>query len=240
MSFPVGNDKHLWPAGRNIGQAKSFEDKTSRPKEMIMPHALAILTTVVVLSAALRADEPQVVFEDRFQGKLAEGWTWLREDPQAWRLKDGGLEIRVQAGKAATVKNALVRAIPDRSQGMLLFEVTVSNLSKPIQQYEQAGLTWYHNGRPIFKLVKELVDGKVMIVPGKIAIADEPVTLRITVEGKRYTAQYRLRGETQWRTAFTGKLSAAGKGKDEISLQCYDGPPNAQHWMRFTDFRILR
>jgi len=69
---------------------------------------------------------------------------------------------------------------------------------------------------------------------------DEPVTLRFTVEGARYTAQYRLRGETQWRTAGTGKLPASGQGKDEISLQCYDGPPNAQHWMRCTDFRILR
>jgi hypothetical protein len=205
-----------------------------------MPFAVLILAGLAVPSAAVHAEESLVVFEDRFDGKLAEGWTWLREDPQAWRLKDGGLEIRVQPGKAATVKNALVRTIPDRRQGKLLFEVTVSNLSKPIQQYEQAGLTWYHDGKPIFKLVKELVDGKVMIVPGKIPIAEEPVRLQISVTGESYAAQYRLAGETQWRTAGTGKLPAAGRSKDEISLQCYDGPANAEHWMRFTDFRILR
>ena len=27
-----------------------------------------------------------------------------------------------------------------------------------MQQYEQAGITWYNDGKPVFKEVKELVD----------------------------------------------------------------------------------
>jgi hypothetical protein len=38
----------------------------------------------------------------------------------------------------------------------------------------------------------------------------------------------------------TGKRPAAGKGTDQISLQCYDGPPQAEHWIRFADFRIVQ
>ena len=38
----------------------------------------------------------------------------LREDKPAWRIRDGGLEIRVQPGKAGTVRNALVRDVAER------------------------------------------------------------------------------------------------------------------------------
>ncbi len=203
----------------------------------------SILVIAIVLAAACsptRAAEPQVVFEDRFEGKLGEGSSWLREDKPGWRIREGGLEIRVQPGKAGTVKNALVRDVPERGRGKWMFEVSVTNLSQPIQQYEQAGMTWYRDGKPVFKLVKELVDGKTVIVPGKIPITEKTVRLRLTVQGERYVAEFRPEGEEKWRQAATGTLPAAGKGKDQISLQCYDGPPGAEHWMRFSDFRILR
>jgi hypothetical protein len=28
-------------------------------------------------------------------------------------------------------------------------------------------------------------------------------------------------------------------GDDEVSIQCYNGPPEAEHWIRFDDFRIV-
>lgn len=204
-----------------------------------MYRALVIAGVVAAAFSTSLAAERQVVFEDRFDGKLAEGWSWLREEKDAWRFRDGGLEIRVQPGKAATVKNALVRDIPEHPQGKWIFEVTVTNLSEPIQQYEQAGMTWYHDGKPAFKLVKELVDHKQVIVPGKIPIAENTARLRLTVSSEHYTAEFRPDGQTEWHQAATGRLPAAGHGKDQISLQCYDGPLNAEHWMRFTDFRIV-
>jgi hypothetical protein len=39
-----------------------------------------------------------VVFEDKFDTKLGDGWAWLRENTKAWRIRDGGLEIRVEPG----------------------------------------------------------------------------------------------------------------------------------------------
>jgi len=33
-----------------------------------------------------------------FQGKLAEGWTWLREHREAWRTTDHGLEGQIEPG----------------------------------------------------------------------------------------------------------------------------------------------
>lgn len=199
----------------------------------------AFLALALWLSAAcVWAAEPTVVFEDRFEGGLADGWTWLREDPKTWRLHDGELEIRVEPGVAQTVKNALVRSAPDRNRGKYAIEVTVTNTTVPTNQYEQAGITWYVDDKPVFKLVKERVNGELMIIPGRKLMDSPSVQLRLIVTADSFTAQYRPGGQGEFQTAATGKLPSPGK--DQVSLQCYQGPPDAEHWIRFDDFRILR
>ena len=179
-----------------------------------------------------------VVFEDRFDAKPDASWRWSREDPFDWRIREGALEIRVRPGDANTVRNALVRPAPDRRQGCLAIEVTVTNLKPPTQQFEQAGITWYTDGKPVFKLVKELVDGQLMIIPGRKPMTHETVQLRLIVSGNAWTAQFRPDGKGEFQTVATGELPEPGS--DEVSLQCYHGPPDAEHWIRFDDLRILK
>jgi hypothetical protein len=189
-------------------------------------------------STRLLAADPPILAEDRFAGKLDAGWSWLREQPANWRMAErGGLEIRVMPGDANTVQNALLRGAPDRSVGKFAIEVTVTNLRPPKQQYEQAGITWYRDGQPVFKLVKELVDGQLMIIPRRKAMTNATVQLRLVVNGDSFSAQFRPEGTGPFQTAETGKLPAGGK--EQMSLQCYHGPPDAEHWIRFTDFRIV-
>jgi hypothetical protein len=188
-------------------------------------------------AAALRAED-KVLFEDQFEEKLAEGWNWLRESNEFWRLNDGALEICVQPGVAQNVKNALLRKAPDRSNGRYAIEVTITNLTVPTQQYEQAGITWYHNDKPVFKLVKELVDGQLKIIPGHKPMDSRTVQLRLIVSADEWIAQYRPDAKGEFQTAATGSLPAPGK--DQVSIQCYNGPPNAQHWIRFDNFRVIR
>ena len=191
-----------------------------------------------LLCGSLLAAEPEVIFEDAFSGKIDAGWTWLRENPDAWRIKDDALEIHVQPGVANTVKNALLRTAPDRSKGTFAVEVTVTNTAPPTRQYEQMGITWYNGGRPVFKLVKELIDGDTWIIPGRKPMPSQTVQLRLIVTAERWIAQYRPDGKGEFQTAGEGKLPAPGE--DQVSIQCYNGPPDAEHWMRFDDFRILR
>jgi hypothetical protein len=197
-----------------------------------------MLLALIVLCAWAMAAEPKVVFEDKFEGKLAEGWRWLREDPATWRLREGALEIRVEPGVAHNVKNALVRVAPDRREGKFAIEVIVANHTRPTQQWEQAGITWYSDGKPVFKLVKERIDGDLYIIPGKVPMKSKSVQLRLIVTEKEWTAQFRPDGKGEFQTAAKGALPAPGK--DEVSIQCYNGPPNAEHWIRFDDFRILK
>jgi len=194
-----------------------------------------IVLTQIIKSSS---DRQAVLFEDRFDGKMDEGWSWLRENSSAWHLREGALEIRVQSGLAHNVKNALVRKAPDRSGGKFAIDVTVTNATKPIQLYEQAGITWYNDGKPVFKLVKELVDGKLMIIPGRKPMTSKTVQLRLIVTSDSFVAQFRPNAEGDFQTAATGKLPAPNN--DQVSIQCYNGPPNAEHWIRFDDFRISR
>lgn len=195
----------------------------------------SFILTLAMATVSIASDE-QTIFEERFQ--LADGWSWLREDANTWRIRDGALEIRVEPGVAHNVKNALVREAPDRSTGTFAVEVTVTNTVTPSNQYEQAGITWYNNGKPVFKLVKELVDGQLMIIPGRKPMVAQKVQLRLVVTADSWTAQYRANGEGPFLTAAEGKLPTPGK--DQVSIQCYNGPADAEHWIRFDDFRILK
>lgn len=197
-----------------------------------------MLVVVAIFGTPVHADEWEVVFEDGFAGEMDAQWTWLREDPEAWRIDDDGLEIRLQPGFARTVRNALLRPAPDRSQADYAIDVTVTNHTVPTQQWEQAGITWYRNGEPIFKLVKELLDGQLLIIPGRPAMEATTVQLRLIVTQDSWTAQFRPNAEGEFLTADQGELPPPGE--EQVSLQGYHGPPDAAHWVRFNDFRISR
>ena len=199
---------------------------------------IAMASALALLGAPLWAAEERVVFEDHFDGKLGAGWTWLRENPKAWRLAEGALDIRVEPGLADTVNNALVRKAPNRAKGKVAIEVTVTYTVAPTNQFEQAGLTWYKDGKPVFKLVHEQIDGKTYIIPGKIAAPEKTVQLRLVLTGHQFTAQYRPDAKGEFKTVASGALAPGTK--EEVSLQCYNGPPDAEHWMRFDDFRIVQ
>ena len=180
----------------------------------------------------------QIIFTDTFTEALSPSWSWLREDPALWRIADGGLEICVQPGKADTVINALVMDAPDRTKGDYAIEVTVHNHTLPTEQYEQAGITWYVDGKPVFKEVKELIDGDLYIIPGKQPMATRSVRLRLIVTADSWEAQYRPEGSDTFETAATGELPTPGE--DQVSLQCYNGPEGSDHWIRFEDFQIVQ
>lgn len=186
----------------------------------------------------MNSTDEQVIFEDKFDGIVDSGWSWIREHPGFWRIRDGGLEIQVEPGKADTVRNALVRPAPDRNEGTFAIEVTVTNHTSPTEQFEQAGITWYSGGKPVFKEVKELVDGELFIIPGRAPMPAASVRLRLVVTVDSWEAQYRAEGDTEFQTAATGELPAPGD--DQVSIQCYNGPPEGAHWIRFEDFCITR
>ena len=174
-----------------------------------------------------------IIYKDSLDGKLDEGWSWIREHEGYWRIADGGLEIRVEPGVKDTVQNALVRSAPPRPYTV---EVTIRNHTHPTTQYEQAGITLYNSGEPVFKEVKELIDGDLFIIPGKKPMPTNSVRLRLNVTSEGWEAQFQAEGSDTFEIAATGELAA--EQSDQISLQCYNGPEEGEHWIRFEDFQI--
>ena len=176
-----------WADGKHLPGQCSL----SPSSEGIAMHNLLIVAVALLIPVSLSASEPKVLMEDKFDGKLADGWSWLREDVSAKRFEKGALEIRVEPGLADDAKNVLVRKAPDRKERSYAIEVTVTCTATPTNQYEQAGITWYQAGKPKCKLVHEQIDGSQYIIPGKVPAPEKTVRLRFVVKKDTFTAQFR-------------------------------------------------
>jgi regulation of enolase protein 1 (concanavalin A-like superfamily) len=211
-----------------------------------------LLTLVcIALTAASICRGDELVFQDDFKSKLGEGWQWRREHPQAWRVTDRGLEVRIEPGNmwgpANNASNVLLRAAPESAPGEI--EVSVIVEHRPTEQYEQVDLVWYFDDSHMVKIGEELVDGKLSIVMGReekdrtrtlaiIPLTSFKVQLQLLVETNRIRGRFRPDGAGEWRVA--GECDLPESGAAKISLQCYQGPEKAEHWARITDFRIRR
>src|SRR6266571_3404855 len=171
-------------------------------------------SVVIALLAITPALADEVLFQDDFKAKLGEGWTWLREHREAWRVSGRGLEVRLEPGNmwgnANDAKNVLVRPAPDGATGEIEITVTVEN--HPTAQYEQVDLVWYYDDGHMVKLGLELVDGKLSIVMGReekdrtrtiaiIPLDSFSVRLRLVVRDSRIRGQFRTPRADEWREA---------------------------------------
>lgn len=217
-----------------------------RIKLLPTPFALALFTLTTSV-----ADE--MLFQDDFKGKLGEGWSWVREHREAWRVSERGLEVRVEPGnmwgKANDAKNVLVRPAPDATNSEI--EVTVKAANQPSSQYEQVDLVWYYDDGHMVKLGQELVDGKLSVVMGReesdrtqtvkiLPLDATTVTLRFLVKGNRIRGQFRTKESEKWQEAGECDMPAPENTQPKISLQFYQGPANAAHWARVSEFRVRR
>lgn len=201
-----------------------------------MPYLLAaggFLTICLVASA--RAEPPKPLFADAFDDQLADGWTWIAKKDDGWRIREGGYELKLLAGP----ETILARTI-DPAAAPLAIEVTLTSLAEPTEQYEQAGVTWYHDGKQAFKFVKERIDGKLYVFPGKKEMDAATVQMRLEVRGDEVTALFRPDAKGDFQTAFTGKLPGGGNGQHAIALFGFHGPQDGSHWARFDDFRVIK
>ncbi len=205
----------------------------------------------VMLFAAAACHANEALFQDDFKGKLGGGWSWVREDTKGWRVTERGLEIRVQPGNmwgpANNAKNVLVRNAPNPATDEI--EVSVSVINQPTEQYEQVDLVWYYDDSHMVKLGQELVDGKLSIVMGGeendktrtiaiIPLKSFSVQLRLSKTANRIHGQFRTPDAETWQEA--GECDLPVHGTPKVSLQCYQGPANVEHWARITEFRIRR
>ena len=195
----------------------------------------------------------EVLFQDDFKSQLGPGWLWVREHQQAWRITEHGLKVRIEPGNMwgpeNSARNLLVRSAPDTSGSAIEISVNVEN--KPTNQYEQVDLVWYYDDSNMVKIGQELVDGKLSVVMGReekdktrtvaiVPLDSTWVQLRMIVKGNQIRGEFKTPGANVWHAVGECDAPASANGKAKVSLQLYQGLPQAERWARVTEFRIVK
>ena len=109
-----------------------------------MKERVSVFSVVVLM--ILLCNVPIHGGEDKnpFVGEsLPSGWTWKRENPKAWRLRNQGLEIKIEPGnmwgRKNDAKNILLIPITEDMQETGT-DVRVTLANSPTRRWEQVDL----------------------------------------------------------------------------------------------------
>jgi len=213
---------------------------------------LLVATLAILIAGVARAGEDsreKVLFEEKFTGQLGKDWTWVREDPKAWRIDDGTLVLRTLPGylhvKHDDSKNVLLRSLP-KPEKPLTVEVYVER--EPKVQFEHAGVVWYVDDDNYVSLFQEVLGRKVELqmvtekaAKPSFAVAQHDakgVWMRLAVAEGKITTQYRPSEKAAWK--IVGKSDIPDPGPAKVGVMAGGAPKDAERYARFRAFRILQ
>jgi serine/threonine protein kinase len=135
--------------------------KTPLPTETSMPVPSPISTATAVPTdtpqptgtpvpeqpTAAPTAGPDIIFRDDFDGALAAGWGWVREDATHWNLREapGSLRIVAQAGGVGTIQSAPANNLLVREAPQADFEIATLVRFNPSSNFQFAGLLIYQD-----------------------------------------------------------------------------------------------
>ncbi len=202
---------------------------------------LIILFVVLVTAMPILAS----VYKADFGNELDKGWSFVREDKNDWRLKDGHLQLLAQptnswGKKNNKTENFLLRALPGAKATV---EVTVD--FNPRKEYEQAGLMLYVDDDNYIKFDRELYDGQSCTlvleskakpkVVKKIPFREGPLRLRLEIADGKVKAMVKVPGGKEWTMHGETKMPASSD-KVKVGLFALQGDAKAPRWATFSDF----
>jgi regulation of enolase protein 1 (concanavalin A-like superfamily) len=211
-----------------------------------------LFPVVIAIAPAIAQEKEQAVFTEPFDGTLAKGWSWVREDPKAWRLDKGVLVVKTSAGslwqQQNNNRNILLRALPDAKDKRIAVEALVEN--EPTNAFEHAGLVWYCDDDNYVALMREKLGAKVAVQlvsesngKPKVGFAEKPfepktVWLRMELSGGKAKGLYRASEKDDWQVL--GQCDLPVKGEPRVGLITGYAPQKSDHESRFSKFRILQ
>ena len=218
-------------------------------KRLLFAALLGTLTTgIAAADKDKKETKEKVIFTEPFAGELDKQWSWVREEPKAWRIEKGALVLRTLPGylhaKSNDSKNVLLRPLP-KSDKPIAVEVLVEG--EPKVQYEHAGLLYYVDDDNYVSLFQEVLGGKVemQMVTEKdakpsFAVAKheaKEVWIRLLIAGGKITTQFRGSEKDAWKTV--GQADVPAGASPRIGITSGGAPKDAERYVRFRSFRIL-
>jgi beta-xylosidase len=157
--------------------------------------------------------QPAQAFRDEFDNQLAEGWTWLAEDPAKWSLSAVPGLLQIIAADASfdgpiPPPNVLVRDAPEGD-----FEMTTLLRFTPTSNFQFAGLVVFQDNGNVLQFGRAFCDvagactgdgiyfdnyenGSITGGNYKTAFSGPVVYLRVRRLGNTYTGYYSEDGES--------------------------------------------
>ncbi len=196
-------------------------------------------------------------FKDDFADRISDKWQVVGLKDSDYRVRNGGLEMRVQRGAMGRATPMLKVFLPFNSADSFAASVKVVPLDNFTQDGELAGLCLIDEAGPEFAAKLQRVDDKLVFAPPKYQFIGVPGE-----EGdpKKYDVKYTLatakdslllitvRGGYAFfqagaynAKAYQGIFHSAIRGdskKRGFCLVAAGAPEGAEHWVRFENFRV--
>lgn len=124
---------------------------------------------VLVLHSKLLGEEGE--FVDSFETGLAPGWQAIGLEPDDYRIREGGLEIRVGGSQEGMRRLRVPFAIGPEESGVASVEVTIVEGS--LERGESAGIQFYRNDSVLFSVRKTNINGFLVLAPAEVKFEGE-------------------------------------------------------------------
>lgn len=212
-----------------------------------------------VLGMASPTFAEDVLFADYFRNGLSEKWEVVGLDKKDYRVRDGGLEMRVQPGKLTDQGPMIKVVLPFTAADTVIVSVRVTLLNPFTVENEFVGVHLLTDGSREFAAKKERIDGKTVFAPGKYQFIGKPgergdpekytITyanesdlagpLRIIVDRGNAFFQVGPSLDDKYQTFFHSAIGQKATSRG-FCLTAAGAPDKAEHWVRFTEFRVVK
>lgn len=217
--------------------------------------SLCVLFTLGSLLVVRSAIGDELIFEDNFKDRLSDKWQIVGLKDSDYRIRNGGLEIRVQPGKLTKQTPMLKVMFPITSANTVYASVKITVLDDFTEEGESAGLYLVDESGTEFSARKERKDKKLIYAPGEVVFkgkdgeeddftkyediivneSAEAGPVRILVD--RGDAFFQVGPSTKgtYLNHFYSAIRPTSKG---FALTACGAPKEASHWVRFENFKV--
>ena len=212
-----------------------------------------------VLAAVQLAVAQELLFEDTFNNDLSPKWTVVGLKQEDYRLRNGGLEMRVRPGKATKDTPMLMVLLPFDTTQDVTASVELTLIDSFTEPCESAGLFLTDEDSREFGAQKMNLHGHLVFSPGKDEFIgkegtegdpqqyalkfwpanDEFGPLRIIIRDDYGYFQVGPSTDGKYLNFFHSALRPK-EPKRGFCLSASGGPTDKDHWVRFDNFRVVR